>query len=141
MKITFKAHDGLCPYYIYSEYKFFIRDKADYHGRYKYALYIQRMTEQTKTFDSAKDAMNYVKEIKGAKHIYTQYGTGRQLYTDRANDYVVTGNEVVIRPAEEMVSWWYDSYADCLNFSKEYVLNFIKDREPEQLTIYEKQRR
>ena len=140
MGITFKAHDGLCPYYIYREYKFFIRDKF-VHGSFKYALFVQCMTDEHKFFVDNNAAIEYVRSLPNIRHIYTQYGTGKRFYSDKSNDYFIIGNEVIIRPSEEMVSWWYDSYADCLKFSKEYVLNFIKDREPEQLTIYEKQRR
>ena len=135
MGITFKSHDGLCPYYIYREYKFFIRDKADYHGHYKYALYMQRMTEETKVFNNNRNAIRYVEAINGIKHIYTQSGTGKRLYGSKTKEYVIIDNTVTIRPAEEMISWYYDRYADCVKFAKKYIDDFIKTREPEQLAL------
>lgn len=133
MKIAFRSHDGLCPYFIYKGYKFYIQDSRESHGNYTYSLYLRHLKEKTEVFVDAETAIDYIKKIKNIRFVYRSSDT--HFYTDTLRYYIVTGNRVKIRPTEKPLSGSFDNYADCLTFAKKYVADFIRNNEPMQLRM------
>lgn len=132
MEIKFRAENGLCPYYIYKDTKFFIQDSKKSDG-YTYSLHLKHLKVKIEVFEDNEAAIDYINEIKGIRFLGS-FSDGH-LYTDISRYYSVKGNKVIIRPTDAPISGSFDSYADCLNFAKKYVADFIREQEPEQLSL------
>ncbi len=132
MEINFRSECGLCPYFIYKDTKFFIRDTRE--GKdYVYSTYLKNLKTTTEHFNSHKEACTYVNSKNNIRKICEH--DGKILFTNYINEYIVNGDVVDIHCAARSVSGNFDKYIDCLNFSKEYVANFIKVAEPQQLEL------
>jgi hypothetical protein len=135
MDITFKAENGMCPYFIYNDTKFYIQDQRQ-GNEWKYCLCSFKLEDQVYNFEDIKKAKEFL-ESKEAVFKYS-YSPG-DFYTSRRYNFVIKQNEskikIIQRFNSEYESGWFDNYLDCLNWSKEYVAKTIKLSEPEQLMI------
>jgi hypothetical protein len=134
MEITFKAHDGLCPYFIYGDIKFFIQDRKDTGGNWTYSLYSKSLKkEEVKTFMSHKEALIYVNSIKGVRKV-GEHG-GKMLFSNILSDYIINDKTVSVRRSARPLSGDFNKYSECLKFAKKYVADYIKMLEPRQLEL------
>lgn len=132
MEINFRSENGLCPYFIYKDTKFFIRDTKE-GNNYTYSLCLKNTKDITKHFESPKEAYAYVNSKNNIRKICEH--DGKTLFSNYINEYIVDGDIINIHCAARAVSGDFDKYIDCLKFAKEYVENFIKAAEPQQLEL------
>ena len=135
MGVNFKMERGYCPYFIYKDTRFFIQDSKDYKNDYVYTLNTVALNPDNELkFYSKDEALNYVREIKGTKLVYND--GSRYLFTNHRRKYIVNGNYVTIWLLPDVLSGTYESYKECLEFSKHYVTNYIKNLSHGQLKLF-----
>jgi hypothetical protein len=135
MNITFRAENGMCPRFCYDTTVFYIQDRRASTGDYLYSLWSKEDKEEIIKFETHDEACEYAKKIKGAKCEYWSCNT--RLYTSVNYNYIVVGNVVKKRETPTPLSGEFDSYLECLNFSKKYVADHIKRQEPEQVSLFQ----
>ena len=133
MEINFRAENGLSPYYIYKENKFFIQDAKGYNGNYTYSLYFKSLKVDIKEFTSDKEAFNHIHSKINIRKIC--HHNSKTLYSNTLSEYILDGHKVTTRSTSRPLSDSFEKYADCLEFAKKQVAIFIKIQEPEQLSF------
>lgn len=135
MKIAFRSENGLCPYFIYKNIKFYIQDKRRDNGYVYYLCSKEINPIEVRAFDTHELALEYVKSIERVNCIYDNRQSQMYLYTAKFKEYYIRGKELTIRNADKIIAGSFDSYKDCLEYSKEYVIDYIRTQEPEQLSF------
>lgn len=135
MEITFKAENGMCPRFQYKDIVFFIQDKKDYKGDWVYSLWSKELTEEMLKFETHDAACEYMRSITG---VQCKYWSGKTLlYTSVSYNYIIVDNIIRKRETPTQISWDFDSYLECLDFSKKHVADYIKRQEPEQMSLFQ----
>jgi len=131
MQVNFKAHDGFCPYFEYENIKYFIQErKVD--NDWKYTLCSRNTRKEIKSFADKKEAFEWLISIKA---MYIDSFGELQLWRKINKIYILEKNIVAVKDDFNEISEYFDNYAECLKFSKQYVTQKIKESEPEQLQI------
>ena len=112
---------------------FYIYDSKDYKGDYAYALCMKRLWRKEKSFSNQNEAIKHVNSIEGIKFI-CEYD-GQILYEDKFNDYWIDNNLVTIRSSDQQITGDFKNYSDCLDYSKKYIEKFIRENEPQQISM------
>lgn len=124
--IKFSGKNGDCPYFIYENNRFFIKDEK-VGEKWKYSLYVKNIEEHIINFKTHKEVIEYIKNIDKIKLI-TKYGD-KSLYETKGKNYIVNKNEILIKDMAEFIALDFDSYMECLKFAKKYVAEFIRKHE------------
>ena len=132
-EVTFKGENGFCPSYRYKDVDFYIKDKRDYKGDWVYSLWVQNKKKQEIQFVTHEEAIKHVRDIKGTKCVYNS--GEKRLYISTNHHYIISGNTITKRETPTPISGDFDSYLECLSFSKKYVENYIAQHEPQQITL------
>ena len=134
MEIAFRTEKGMCPRFCYGTTVFYIQDSKDYKGDWVYSLCFKENGEEVLKFETHDEAVDHVRKLKSVKNTY---GTGNTLLFTSVNyNYIVVGNVVKKRKTPTPLSGDFDSYLECLNFSKKYVADYIKEQEQEQISMF-----
>lgn len=133
VKIKFRAENGLCPYFIYKNLKFFIQDSKN--GKdYEYTCYVKKVDTKTIQFTSEEEANNYVKKKRNIRFIGR--ADEKVLYSSAFVEYVICKNKVTERAAPRPITDTFANYIDCLNEAKKKVLEYIDMLEPQQISLF-----
>jgi len=81
MKITFIAKNGLCPYFIHKNIKYYIQDKKVNNEWIYYLCSIDLLKTEKMEFDNHELALNYVRNIKNIG--YSDYTVERNNWVSR----------------------------------------------------------
>ena len=74
MEVNFRAERGLCPYFIYGNTKFFIKDSRDTRGMWVYTLYSKSLKKELMQFENQQEAVAYIIGKKGVRKIGSSKG-------------------------------------------------------------------
>jgi hypothetical protein len=134
LDIKFRAENGLCPYFIHGNLKFFIQDENIGNGNYRYSCYVRNLDTKVLEFVDEKEAKAYVQERKGVR--YAGQCDDRVLFTGILVDYIICKNKVTVRETAKPLTGDFDIYNDCLAAAKEKVTEYIRMIEPEQISMF-----
>ena len=135
MEITFKAENGHCPYFIYENTRFYIQDEKQ-SDQWEYSLCSMKLEKHVYNFKTIEEATEFLDNIKA--HLEARFSAS-ELWKTKTHIYSLQKDKNNIKITERLdykqESGWFDSYLDCLKWSKEYVAKIIKASEPEQLMM------
>lgn len=132
--VKFTREDGCCPYFLYENVKFYIQDTRDYKDEFVYQLYSKNLNSEYVSFCSTEEVDAYLKTVKGLKFVIR---TDRAaLYQTASYYYRVMGKILCKYETPTPLGGSYESYIDCLEFSKKYVLDYIKADSFEQKALF-----
>lgn len=134
MDVVFKRENGSCPYYIYKNIRFFIKDYL-YTDDYVYYLAERDLREEIITFNTHEEALDHVVNTMDKWPEYKDETEEKYMYTDNKKYYIINKNTLIIRNRATRITADYDSYYECLEYAKKYVSNYIEKHEPEQLQL------
>ena len=134
MTVNFKAENGMAPYFLYKNLKFYIQDERVGNGVYKYTCYVRNLESKILEFDDDKAARIYVQERKGVR--YAGQSGDKVLYTGTLLDFVICKNKVTVRETARPLTGDFDNYRDCLIAAKEKAVAYIRQIEPEQISLF-----
>ncbi len=140
MEITFTNKNGMCPFFIHNDIKYYIQDTRDNHeDGYKYCLMKKKLDKETFGIKKIEDLQIFLDKEK-TKHVYSNFNGSTKLYGNKNHyfkvDYGLLFHRVTKFHREEFLLGSYDSYLTCLNDSKEYIERIIKLSEPEQISLF-----
>lgn len=135
MTINFRANDGLCPYFETGNLRFYIQDHKQ-GGEYKFALMVKKTWRIVKKSQHKGSWLcgvveRYLKKTKYKRSYALSYSY--TVYETNNNMFYVKDKELIIRPVEKLLAGWFDSYHECLNYSKKLIEDEYLDK---QLTIF-----
>lgn len=133
MKVNFRAENGLAPYFIYENLKFFIKDENIGKGNYRYTCYVKNLNKKYLEFTDEKEAKAYVQERKGVR--FTCQYCDKVLYTSILAEYVICKNQVEVRNTARPLTGDFDNYNDCLLVAKIKVVDYIRLLDP-QISLF-----
>ncbi|WP_066500017.1 hypothetical protein [Abyssisolibacter fermentans] len=123
MKIAFRGKDGLCPYFINNKDKYFIQDeKVD--GVWKYKLMYVSLETKERVYDNFDTAETFTEAMLKGKQYEKFYSDSYKKtvgYKTKTKFYIIKNNNLTIRMVPINLSSLFDSYRECLEFSKDYV--------------------
>lgn len=148
MAVTFISTNGFCPRYK----EFYIMERPggtdQYNNKkYEYALYKIIPVKEVKTFAKRKEAILYLSELTGFSTFSYKHGNTNIHYDKDRRVIACIANQgktiywldlktckITSKPYEnERITGWYESYNECLAFSKEY----IEKMENKQISIFD----
>lgn len=129
-KITFTQRDGLCPYYILDNTKYYIQDRIISSDATSFTLMSKSLNHDVKQFPDVKQAVEYIKnQINGRPYKYYSFYES-EMWETVSKIYVLgSKGRIVIRETPTVLSYPFDSYKDCLIFAKKYISDLIKSNE------------
>lgn len=138
MSVSFQTKNGFCP--CYGDY--YIQDRKSgydqYHNdRYEYALFKKEKRELVKRFKKRKKAYEYLSALTGYTEYSIIYNDSRVRLDkrkrvlsviDKERSFIywlyLDRGELFKKPYNDnQLSVWFESYADCLQYAKEYIEN------------------
>lgn len=130
--IAFSSKNGFCPNFTYKNIKFYIQDRKRSSNDYGYSLYSKNIETKLLEFKTTEDVNNFLKSTCVKKCDRYSFG---EVFEDRKNRYILSDKIIKVSEKEVRITADFDSFEECLKFSKEYVLDFITKQEPEQLQL------
>ncbi len=141
-KVVFTRKNGCRPFHIYDSYKYFIQDYNVSNKRnifvYNYALKVEKIEEDEPIkFNSFQEARDYtLQKLKNERYIYLSAGGGTtEGYEVGDLMYCITGSILTIRKTSNLIADGFETYEECLKFSKQYVRK-VREKENVQLSMF-----
>lgn len=136
--ITFKAENGMCPYFMYDGTLYYILEEKNrsswIDGDHTYELRSRKQMVKVTEYKTAKEIDEVIKGI-GA-YLYITHFADR-AYKKGQKLYCVSGLTITERYDYESLSGQFETYAECLEFSKKYIQNIIDEIEGKQTKLFE----
>lgn len=122
--VKFKIGNGCNPTFMHNNVKFFISDRKNEYKKWVYSLCSRNLDETTRMFDDHKEALAYVRSIKNVKCVHGLHRA--YIFETVMNEYIVRDNTVTERETFNLISGEFESFKDCLKWSKAYINKVIK---------------
>lgn len=121
--IRFRSENGLCPYFINHNQKYYIKD-VKISGKWYYRLEVRELnTEQTLFFASPEEAQKYILEKLTGKRYDSQKFNEFSVYITCNYIYIQSTATVTIRKTADVLTGEFETYLECLNYAKDYIHN------------------
>lgn len=137
MNIKFKKANGNAPYFIYKENKYTIENRSKtYDNKYLFQLMLRKVnpTIEKQKFKTHSEVLDYVRE--NIKENYEIWRFNPEIvFATETLFYIINKNELRIDRRAIPLSIEFESYSDCLDYSKEYVSRILREKEPVQLRL------
>lgn len=130
--VAFVAKDGMCPRFEAPNGEIYLIQDKKVGADYQYALQVKRYKPEKKTFLTKEECDAYIANKTDRRHYSVARYEGKTGYFLSWATLVCEGLTVTILYAPDVISEWFESYVDCLQYAKEYVLTRLEQMEKEQ---------